>query len=324
MSMLLDLRRHFPLSWKMVRRCRMPSGEMGEPYYVSFQPGGGVFGEQWNSFDADGVLYKNAYNPVSIAQYALYCYDRFKSGDADSRPRFLTQARYLRDSQSPGGTYIYGFGHPPYGLGAGWVSCLAQGEAASVLFRAFALTNDADYLDAAMCALRPYMHDVREGGVSFIRGNDVFFEEVAGCPVHILNGHICAAFALWEAERYGYASSDLRDLHATAIDTLLRWLPLYDADGWSYYQLALRNGKRHYAPITYHQTHINFLRVYAAMTRQQEFERMSTHWRRGLDRIGVRARVWADSAAWLGDALVARLSREATQPWEPMSASARA
>lgn len=324
MSMLLDLRRHFPLSWHMVRRCRMPSGELGEPYYVSFEPDGGVFGEQWNSFDADGVLCKGTYNPVSIAQYALYCYDRVCAGDSGSRSRFITQARYLRDAQSPAGTYVYGFAHPPYGLEAGWVSCLAQGEAASVLFRAFALTNDTDYLDAAMCALRPYARDVREGGVSFIRGGEVFFEEVAGCPVHILNGHISAAFAVWEASRYGFASAELRDLHSASIETLVRWLPLYDGGGWSYYQLAQRGGKRHYAPITYHQAHVNLLLVYSAMTERDEFARMSAHWRSGLDRIGVRARVWADSAAWLGDALVARLSREAMQPWEPMSASARA
>ncbi len=324
MSMLLDLQRHFPLSWRMVRRCRLPSGRLGEPYYVSFNPGGGVFGEQWESFDASGILCKGTYNPVSIAQYALYCYDRLASGEDQFRRRFLAHADYLRDAQTPNGTYVYGFAHPPYGLRAGWLSGLAQGEAASVLFRAYALTKDGTYVDAARRALSPYLRDVGDGGVSFIRGRDVFFEEVAGCPVHILNGHISAAFALWEAAQYGFSNRDLDELHAASVHTLTRWLPSYDAAGWSYYQLALRNGKRHYAPITYHQAHVNLLLVYAAMTGRNEFERMSAKWRLGLQRNDVRARVWVDSAVWLYEVLRGRLLRAATPPWEPMTEPAGA
>jgi hypothetical protein len=319
MSALLDLARHFPVSWKMVRRCRLPEGRLGEPYYVSFEPGAGIFGEQWTGFDKRGVLWSGQYNPVSIAQYALHCYEQLSTGDAGARERFLRQAAYLRDAQQENGAYVYAFAHPRYGLEPGWLSGLAQGEAASVLFRAYAITNDDAYLNAAMRALEPYTRDLAHAGISYMRGNDVFFEELAGCPVHILNGHISAAFALWEAQHYGFASTELCNVHAAAIETLVRWLPHYDAGGWSFYQLALRGGNRHYAPITYHQTHINFLRVYAAMTGRPEFEAMSRRWRRGLDRWDVRMRVWLDGVSWIGEVAALRLRRGATPPWQPMT-----
>lgn len=323
MGMLLDLRRHFPLAWSMVRRCRLPEGRLGEPYYVSFEPGGGVFGEQWNAFDESGVLCKGVHNPVSIAQYALHCYDRLCAGDAASREPFLRHAAFLKDAQREDGTYVYTFAHRPYGLEPGWISCLAQGEAASVLFRAYALTSDRAYLQSAMNALSSYERDISDGGVSFIRGRDVFFEEVAGCPTHILNGHISACFALWEALEYGFGSHAMRELHEAAIETLGRWLPFYDDDGWSFYQLAVRNnGERHYAPITYHQAHINLLHVYAAMTGRADFEAMSSRWRDGLARWDVRARVWRDSAHWLTGVVANRVRKAPASPWVPMTTPA--
>lgn len=315
----LDILRHFPVSWKMVRRHRIPGGKLDEPFPIVFDPGAGIFGERWDVFDAQGVLHKGLYNPVSIAQYGLYCHGRLCEGDESARDPFLNQARYLRDNQGTDGTYRYDFEHPAYGLLPGWISSLAQGEAASLLFRAYANTRDESFLNAACAALTSFTRDVAQGGVSFLRGNDVFFEEYAACPVHIFPGHIASAFALWEASNYGFATADLRELHAASVETLLRWLPLYDADGWSYYQLAVRDGKRHYAPITYHQTSLNLLKVYSMMTGREEFARMSASWREGLDRWDVRARVWRDSAKWAGESAAARLRRAGTRPWEPMA-----
>jgi hypothetical protein len=314
----LDLVRHFPVTWKMVRRHRVPRGWLGEPFPIVFDPGGGVYGEQWNEFDQNGILCKG-YNPVSIAQYGLHCHTLFTAGDESARDPFLLHAQYLRDRQDADGMYRYSFAHAPYGLKPGWISSLAQAEAASLLFRAYACSKDESFVDAALRALAPFTRDINAGGVTFFQGNDVFFEECPGCPTHIFPGHLVSAFALWEADRYGFASNELRDLHESSVQTLLRWLPLYDADGWSYYQLAVRNGRRHYAAITYHQMNINLLRIYAVMTQRAEFARMSAAWREGLDRWDVRARVWRDSAAWLCERAGEKLRHAGTQAWEPMA-----
>lgn len=310
--------RAFPLRWHMVRKCSIPRRELGEPYYASFEPGGGIFGEYWNSFDASGVLHKGEYNPVSIAQYALYCHERLYAGDESARAPFFRQVNYLRDALQPGGALPFSFPHLEFGLSSGWISGMSQGEASSVFLRAFALTNDDCYIDCARKALEPLEHNAEAGGATYMRGNDVFFEEVPGLPTHILNGHLWAAFAVWEACEYGFATPKLRALHEQSIETLIRWLPLYDDDGWSFYQLGSRTEKRRYVPITYHQTHINQLLVYAEMTGREEFTAMAECWRRGLQRWDVRARVWRDSTARLCEAAVRRSGLRPPGPWRVM------
>lgn len=315
-DLLLELRKAFPLSWRMVRRCRLPAGTMDEPYYVSFEPGGGLYGERWNRFDENGVLFKGAYHPVSIAQYALYCYERLHAGDTSAREPFLRQVEYLARAQQPDGTYPYPFAHPAYDLEPGWISGLAQAEAFSLFIRAFAVTQRDEYLDRARAALGSFEREAGARGITFTNARDVFFEEMPGRPTHILNGHLSAGFAAWEAERYGFASRTLRELHEASIETLVRWLPYFDDDGWSFYQLAVRgDAKRRYVPITYHQSHINLLRVYAAMTGRREFEEMSARWLRGLNRWDVRARVWRDSSEWVLDTAVRRLRKTPAGPW---------
>jgi hypothetical protein len=318
-DMLLHLRRAFPVQWHMERKCRLPVGRMDEPYFVSFDPGSGLFGERWDAFDASGVLCKGAYNAVSIAQYALYCYERFCQGDDAARAAFLRQVAYLCAAQQSDGTYRYDFPHQAYGVAPGWISGLAQGEAFSVFLRAYALTKRGEFLDRGHAALSSFERAVENGGVTYVCGDDVFFEEMPGRVTHILNGHVSAAFAVWEAIRYGIATPALQQLHDRAIDTLVRWLPLYDADGWSFYELAVQgNRKRRYVPITYHQTHIAVLHVYAAITGRAEFARMSERWRRGLNRWDVRARVWRDSMEWVAESAVRRLYRAPAGSWRSL------
>ena len=317
---LLHLRRAFPLNWSMVRKCRLPIGRIDEPYFVRFEPGGGIFGERWNQFDPSGVLHKGAYHPVSIAQYALHSYERFSEGDTAARETFLRQAEYLRGAQQPDGTYPYPLPHPGYDVPAGWISGLAQAETFSVFLRAYAITNNAEYLDRARASLGAFERTTDAGGVTFIRGNDVFFEEMPARATHILNGHLLCAFSVWEAGRYGLASARVTELHEAAIETLIRWLPLYDDDGWSYYELAVQGeGKRHYVPITYHQLHVNLLRIYGAMTSRREFDDLSASWRRGLDRWDVRARVWRDSLEWIAESGMRRLRRAPAGAWRSLA-----
>ncbi len=140
-----------------------------------------------------------------------------------------------------------------------------------------------------------------------IRDGLVFFEEFAAQQCHVLNGHLFEAFAVWEACQFGNAGAELRSLHERAMQTLIQWLPLYDDNGWSYYQLAARKGERHYASIFYHYTHIAQLNVFAAMTGCEQFRVFADRWRTGLNRVDVRRRVWKDSAKWLAQSVRRRV-----------------
>lgn len=317
--MLVDLQKNFPVRWEMRRQYRLPTDEPQQPFYTSWHPGGGIFGEEWDRFDNDGVLFAGRYNPNSVAAYALYCYERLYAGERAMREPMLRQTEYLLRTQREDGAFPYAFALPQYGLQPGWISGIAQGKAAAALWRAYAITQDARYRAAATRALLPLTRDISQGGTALLRGSAAFFEEIGSNPTHILNGHVTAAFAAWEACRFGFAPPGLDEIHQAAIRTLLDILPRYDADGWSYYQLAVReNGERHFAPINYHQTHIAQMHVYSAMTGRGEFLEMSRKWRRGLAQWSVRARVWGDSGAWLLETLARRLARRSAEPWRPL------
>lgn len=316
--MLREVSRHFPLTWRMSRPYRLPSSQQGEPYYLSWFPGGGPFGERWTraQFDRNGVIRLGSfYNPVTVANFALHNYELLCDGLESARASFLAQAQYFLRAQREDGAFPYEFASPRYGAQSGWLSAMAQGMAASVLLRAHALTAEPKYREAALRAARPLALDISKGGVSFIRDGAVFFEEIASAdPVHILNGHLCAAFAVWELTEHKIAPF-LNDLHAAAVGTLERWLPNYDADGWSYYQLATRQGERHYAPLFYHQIHVAQLHVYHAMTKRRSFMEMSVKWRNAMDDPHVRARVWLDSIGWLFKGLLRRTRGAPVPVW---------
>lgn len=318
-QMLVDLQKNFPVRWQMRRRYRLPVDDPHQPFYTSWHPGGGIFGEDWARFDDAGVLFAGRYNPNSVAAYALYCYERLHGGEDAFREPMLRQAAYLLQTQREDGAFPYTFPLAQYGLEPGWLSGIAQGKAAAALWRAHAVTGDARYRAAATRALQPLMRDISQGGTALLQDGAVFFEEIGSNPTHILNGHVTAAFAAWEACRFGYAPAGLDDIHEASVRTLLEILPRYDADGWSYYQLAVReNGERHFAPINYHQTHIAQMHVYSAMTGRGEFLAMSQKWRRGMAQWSVRARVWGDSAVWLAETIGRRLARRSAEPWRPL------
>ncbi|MBV8148644.1 MAG: hypothetical protein JO092_06110 [Candidatus Eremiobacteraeota bacterium] len=316
------LRSFFPTSWQMRRRYRLPSEEAGQPYYI-YYPSGLVPDRPWPelTFDAQGVaVTAEGYNPVTIAQYALYSHERVTRRADASRDAFLAQVRYLVERQRSDGSYEYDFAFPEYGVEPGFICAMAQGTAASALVRAFVLTGDRRYRDAAASAAEPLKKDVSRGGASFIRNGYVFFEEVASPnPCHILNGHLFASFGIYDLNRFGLMDAELRSLYERSAETLLRWLPFYEDRGWSYYQLAVRGENvRHLAHISYHQLHVAQLYVYAAMTGKPEFRAIARRWEGALRDPSTRARVWLDSARWLGEIAMERAGFGRRGPWRPI------
>lgn len=306
----------------MKRRYRVPSADPGQPYYI-YYPSGLELDRPWPevSFGADGVVTTTqGRNPVTVAQYALYSHERSLRNVPGSEQAFVLQIRYLRDVQREDGAYTYASAAPEYLAPPGYLSAMAQGVAASALVRGYTSTGDTAYRDAAVNALKPLKLDVAGGGAAFLRDGSVFFEEVASAqPCHILNGHLFAAFGLWDVLRLGLGDAELRALHERSIETLLQWLPLYDASGWSYYQLAVRDANtRHLAHMSYHQLHIAQLRVYAAMTGHDAFASTANRWEAALGDLRARARVWLDSAAWLVETTRAHSGLSRRGPWRPI------
>jgi heparosan-N-sulfate-glucuronate 5-epimerase len=260
------------------------------------------------------------YKPVDIAQYALFQYGRLKAGYPEAETSFLNQARYLMRAQRPDGSYIYETPVPEYGAGPCWSSAMAQGEAISVLLRAWLWTGDDRFKAAAQSAAQPLCLDTRHGGVAYLRNGDVFFEEVATPdPCHILNGHLFAAFGIWELLRVRLGNELLRNIFAASLETLSQWITLFDAEAWSYYDLAVdTTGARHLALLLYHNFHIAQLRVFAAMTGNAVFDVTASRWESALASFAQRVRLWSYGARVVARALLKRLGVGGSMRWMPM------
>ena len=311
MSALRRLALGFPTEWSHRRTFELPSSgvELG-PYYVRWDAGGGIFGEDWNKAarDREGILCDGpGYHPIRIAQYALHLHGEWlRDGFGETRARFVQQACWLRDGQrrreNVDGMYVFDFPWPKYGAGPGWTSAMAQGEAISVLLRAEHLEPGAGFGEAAERAAEPFKYTIDRGGVVWRGRNDAFFEEVANeHAAHILNGCIFAFWGLWELhERRGEPWE--AELLERVSGTLLRWLPRYDTGWWSRYSLMrTAAGRPHVATLKYHAFHIAQLRVLAAMLGEPRFEEFANRWERYIDDKGSRKRLIAETAISLYD-----------------------
>ncbi|MFA4874816.1 MAG: D-glucuronyl C5-epimerase family protein [bacterium] len=200
--------------------------------------------------DADGVIMLNyygdigvQYNPNAIAQQALGFYDLYlDAGRSEDREAFLTQANYfLKHGRTVrDGVLLWEYTFPfemRNRLQAPWRSALAQGQAISVLIRAYQLTRDGRYADAAHSGYNSFRYPVgkHEGGVVLEQDGYQWLEEYIVEPAnHVLNGFV---WALWGVRDYAVAFNDphARALWESCQRTLQTHLPRYDLGFWTAY-----------------------------------------------------------------------------------------
>lgn len=75
-----------------------------------------------------------------------------------------------------------------------WSSAMAQGQAISVLLRAYQFTGKETYLESARIAMNAFYIPLKDGGLkTSIKGGLLFFDEYpANPPTRVLNGFIFA------------------------------------------------------------------------------------------------------------------------------------
>jgi heparosan-N-sulfate-glucuronate 5-epimerase len=253
------------------------------PYYVAaFWQGSGP-----RTFDAAGIaLAAGVRHPVEIVQYGLEQHARWRRRkDERARDRFLLQAKWAANAQCEigliRGCYAFPCGDRRYGCYKGFLSAKAQGQAISLLLRAYEETQSPVFLERAISAAAPFFVDVRRGGVQWNSGDDVFFEGPAALPPsHVLNSWIYALWGLFELAR---VTNDPKaeDLYARSLGTLEKYLPCYDTGSWSYATLlAAPSGFRRYSSLKRHVSHVAQLHVLLSMTRNELFSVVAERWRR--------------------------------------------
>lgn len=174
-------------------------------------------------------------------------------------------------------------------LEPGWYSAMAQGQAMSVLTRAYLTTGERRYLDAALHATAPFKVRAETHGVmTTFLGKFVWYEEYPTVPSSfVLNGFIYSLFGLYDVKSTcgdGAGSSEqCRDAEKLFLDgmvSLKRMLPLFDTGSGTTYDL------RHFslgvapnlARWDYHTTHINQLLYLATIDDDPIFKTTADRW----------------------------------------------
>lgn len=167
-------------------------------------------------------------------------------------------------------------------VGTGWYGAMCQGQAISVLVRAFLSSGEEKYLDAARRALGPFEISSSEGGVvAKVMDRWVWFEEYpTQPPSHILNGFMYALIGLYDLSQIE-GETKAEELYQTGMDSLRVMLPLFDSGSGTFYDL------RHFTMKTapkgarwdYHSTHINQLYTLYTVDKGEILKETAERWR---------------------------------------------
>jgi len=218
--------------------------------------------------DQNGIpikYYRNKiqYNPTRIAGYALKLLKIYlDTRNIDFYDKFMVVSNWFINNIRVKNNYgRYEYDEYYEDLKEPWISGMAQGQAISVLTRAYLLSRKDIYLDVANLAMNSLIQPLEEGGVLFKKKlNDrvlIFFEEVPSKnPTHILNGNIYSMIAIYDyltvCDLLGKEPQqhDLRLIFNLSVETLKLFLPLYDTSYWSRYDIKT------IASYHYHWIHI--------------------------------------------------------------------
>ena len=215
---------------------------------------------------------KKVYFPISIFQYALGLWDLYLvTNNKEYLNNFLKQCEWIRSNQLKNGSWNC-FG--PIGYKTYTVSSMGQGEAISVLLRAYQNTNEKKWLDSAKKALDFMIIPVHQGGTLLIEGNDYIFEEYPGDNEKrsVLNGWIFSLFGIYDYLKI-FEDDKANSIYMESIQTLKRHLQDYDLGYWSYYD---KNGR--IASPAYHNLHIALLKTLSNITDDKYFNNIAIKW----------------------------------------------
>lgn len=220
-------------------------------------------------------------NPEACFQFALGLHDRWLAeGDESLLEQFLFYARYFRDRQTENGDFAYLFDYGAH-LRAPWFSPLAQSRGASTMLRAYLITADPSFREAALKAVRKFRTPISQGGClgHTARAGLPYFEEYPPDPTEVINGFMAAIIGPWEVARF-LDSSDGVELTALAKISLEQMLPDFTLSWWSLYDQNRREIFPNYHSARYHKMCIGYLQVLALMLESETIAEYAQIWSR--------------------------------------------
>lgn len=213
--------------------------------------------------------------PVVLCQKALGHWDLWllRAGQ-EERQEFVKIAEWLAARQDAmGGWDTWG----PLGQPAQYrYSAMTQGEAISVMVRAYSVTRDGVFERACRSAMALMRKPIQEGGVCCYEAKNVFLEEFPGSRRDtVLNGWI---FALFGVHDYllRFPDEDVKAFYDSTCASLIRSLPEFDAGFWSYYS----SGTKRLASPFYHHLHLSQLQALKKITMEPSLRLTLDAWTR--------------------------------------------
>lgn len=207
------------------------------------------------------------YFSIAIIQYGLAAYDLLllNQGDAeDLRSKVLSCAKWTVENQEENGGWItFPKENPknPY-------SSMAQGEAISLLLRAYQLEKNEVFLITAKKAYQFMIIPIANGGTAKYEGEKLYFYEYPTEPL-ILNGWIFSIWGIMDYYKF-FKNPDVKKVLNQTLDTLEKELPKFDTGYWSMYE----EGMRICSPF-YHALHIAQLNVMYDLTGKDVYKEYS-------------------------------------------------
>lgn len=210
---------------------------------------------------ADG---EKVYFPIAIFQYGLGCYDLFLlTQDSQYKKKFYQIVSWAINHILDNGSWdcFSNLKSNRYN-----VSSMCQGEGASLLFRAYADSEDIKYRYLAEKALDFMLLPMEQGGTAIYENGKLFLEEYPQRKrKSVLNGWIFSIFGLYDASIVNPDKYDL--VLKQTVAALLEDLSQYDMKFWSKYD---QNGS--IASPAYHNLHIAQLKVMYELFQEEVFQ----------------------------------------------------
>lgn len=210
------------------------------------------------------------YFPVAIFQFAFGLLDWYYETKEDKYlNKFLQCAEWAVNNQLESGAwdnFSYIYKENQYGS-------MAQGEGISLLVRAYKILDDEKYLSAAKKAINFMLVDVKNGGCTLYKNEEVYFLEYTHLPV-VLNGWI---FSWWGLYDFYLVTKDEKvyEIMKNSCRTLIAKLPQFSNRYWSMYDI---NDK--IASPFYHNLHIAQMQAMYVLTGETVFDYYSKLWTR--------------------------------------------
>lgn len=208
-----------------------------------------------HQFDEDGMFYMEVEgvgkvrHPAWVALYALQ-YAGIKTYQEEFKTetdlnKFRAQINWLLENmkRTDNGdlVWLYEFDNTynDISIHAPWFSAFGQAVIIEALLASYKIDKNDQHLELAKEAAEVLLRPVKSGGLLFQKDEDIWFEEIpvpTDNPPHILNGHMRVLIALKELF---LVSKDKRyeQWFKKGVDTLKKWLHLYDTGYWLRYDL---------------------------------------------------------------------------------------